>query len=216
MAESIPEDLFVGEPVLTARWRLHRRALPLMNRHLRAFGLSGVSGGLASWARQHIEWTLAEGSGEHPDGVLVLKVDAEGRAAMSVEEYAPLGALGADELAARARAADGQPVAGEVAWAARADGLVAFTDGTRPLSGANSLVADLARTLGTPLEFAGRPPEPGERLGDEAFLVSDEHGVVPSSDLAGPAGERYRAYYEKLLAQARPDQYDRANLGISG
>lgn len=214
MAESIPEDLFVGEPVLTARWRLHRRALPLMNRHLRAFGQAGVSSGLASWARQHIEWTLAEGAGEHPDGVLVLRVDAQGRAAMSVEEYAPMAPLGIEELLARAQAADGQALAGEVAWAYRDGGLVAFTDEARPLSGANSLVRDLARTLGTGVVFAGRPPLAGEGMGDEVFLVSDEHGVVPSADASGPVAERYRAYYEKLLAQAKPDQYDRANLGI--
>ena len=95
---------------MTARWRLHCRALPLKNRHLRAFTQSGVSNGLASWARQHIEWTLAEGTAEHPDGVLELVVDDQGRAVMSARAYEPLPAMDAAALLERVGGQAPQPV----------------------------------------------------------------------------------------------------------
>ena len=59
MSEFIPEDLVAGEPVISVRWRLHKCALPLKSRHLHAFESRGLAAGLKSWARQHIEWTLA-------------------------------------------------------------------------------------------------------------------------------------------------------------
>ncbi len=216
MSEFIPEDLFVGEPVLTMRWRLHNRALPLKNRHLRAFTQAGVSNGLASWARQHIEWTLAEGVGEFPDGVLTLAVDDQGRALMGVEAYAPLPDMGVRELLDRARTADGQPVAGEVAWVVRADGFTALTDEAKPLSGANSLIADLAKTLGKQVAFDPRELADGPALaeGDELLLVSDEHGVVGASDAPGAVAPQFKAYYDRLVLLAKPDAFDRANLGM--
>ena len=69
--------------------------LPIENRHLRALGRRHVLGKklsrqLLAWAKQHIEWTLADGTAEHPDGVLMLLVDAEGRAAMACGDYEPL------------------------------------------------------------------------------------------------------------------------------
>ena len=38
---------------------------------------------------------------------------------------------------------------------------------------------------------------------DEAFLVSDEHGVVPASDYPGPEGRRFSEGYERLLERAK-------------
>lgn len=220
MSEYIPEDLFVGDPVLTVRWRLRNRALPLKNRHLRAFTQSGVSNGLASWARQHIEWTLAEGTGSHPDGVLVLSVDAEGRAVMESAAYEPLAPLDSRAMFERCAPGRGQAVECEVVWAVRSGRMTAFTDAQKPLSGANSLVCDLARTLGTQVEFAACPPNCNvdELLAgaDEVMLVSDEHGVVGASDASGEAAVRFKAYYDRLAALAKPDAFDRANLGIVG
>ena len=90
-------------------------------------------------------------------------------------------------------------------WIAPADGseLVALTGEAKPLSGTNSLVADLAATLKKPVRFV--PREVGENPaadtafalieglnpGDEVFLVSDEHGVVPSNDHGGPVGDQF-------------------------
>ena len=71
------EGFELGTPALVCRWRLARRRLPLENRHLRALlartvNERPVSQALVAWAKQHIEWTLEEGSAEHPDGVLML------------------------------------------------------------------------------------------------------------------------------------------------
>lgn len=228
MSEFIPEDLFVDDPVFVVRWRLQNRALPLKNRHLRAFSSSGVSNGLSSWARQHIEWTLAEGTAKAPNGVLSLSVDEQGRAIMAAEPYEELAPHSVVELLERTSSQVAQPVEGEVVWIAPADGseLVALTGEAKPLSGANSLVADLAATLKKPVRFV--PREVGENpaadtalaliegLGpdDEVFLVSDEHGVVPSNDHGGPVGDQFATYYGRLVGLAKPDAHDRMNLGI--
>ena len=45
---------------------------------------------LVAWAKQHIEWTLGDGAAANPDGVLMMIVDTEGRAAMSVGPYEEL------------------------------------------------------------------------------------------------------------------------------
>ena len=217
MSEFIPEDLFVGDPVLTMRWRLHRRALPLKNRHLRAFSACGVSNGLASWARQHIEWTLADGAGAFPDGVLVLAVDSEGRAEMTVEAYEGAPALSSAEIAERAAGWNGQAVPCEVLWTVEGGALVIHVEEGAMLSGANSFLADIAKTLKTPLSFSRRP-EPGETFpqAEEAFLVSDEHGVVTATDAAGATAERFKGYLDRIVSLAKPDAFDCANLGIIG
>lgn len=219
MAECIPEDLFVDEPIFTVRWRLQNRALPLKSRLLRAFAASGVSNGLASWARQHIEWTLAEGTAQAPNGVLVLAVDDQGRAMMTAEPYEALVPLTAAELLERTKGQAEQPMEGEVVWVVRPEGagMVALTDAAKPLSGVNSLVVDLAKTLGIPVIFEPRPSDGCAVTLDpanEVFLASDEHGIVGASDCGGPTVERFASYYGRLVGQAKPDDYDRMHLGL--
>ena len=196
------EEFELGEPVLVCRWRLAGGKLPLENRHLRALSRRVVLGRavtpqLVGWAKQHIEWTLQDGSAENPDGVLMLVMDAEGRAAMSVGPYAPLANEGqvdsgvpVEKLAERAVASEREAteagIAPETLWAADPDGtLVAgFAEGA-PKSGAASLIADLAATFGMKVRYeddlASRAVAGSEGLG-EVFLVSDEHGVVPAAD----------------------------------
>jgi hypothetical protein len=214
MSEFIPEDLVVDEPAYTVRWRLHSRALPLKNRHLRAFGQRGVSKGLDSWARQHIEWTLAEGAAAYPNGVLTLSVDDQGRAVMATEPYVPLPALDAAGLVARAALLADDPVPGEVLWASTNAGLTVFVDAEKPLSGANSLMVDLAATQRRPLAFAGAVAAQPPADAAEVFLVSDEHGVVGAADASGELVELLSGYYNRLVGLAKPDQYDRTNLGL--
>ena len=101
------EDFTLGRPALVCRWRLADRALPLENRHLRALGGRTVDGTpvstqLVAWAKQHIEWTLSDGAARYPDGVLMVIVDEEGRAAMSVGPYEPLAVTTTSALAERA------------------------------------------------------------------------------------------------------------------
>ena len=83
------EGFSLGTPALVCRWRLAAGTLLLGNRHIRALARRIVNGRpitpeLVAWSKQHIEWTLAEGSVENPDGVLLLIVDENGAAAMTV------------------------------------------------------------------------------------------------------------------------------------
>lgn len=213
----IPEEFEIGEPVLVCRWRLSVGELPAANRHIRALSWRMLPEGrptkqLVGWAKQHIEWTLREGSAAHPDGVLMIMVDELGRAAMAVGDYEPLedtslAALAARALAAREEAAE-TDVAPETLWVARAGSLVAGLASGEHESGASSLVADLAKTLGISVSReAGLAQEvaSGEASFDEAFLVSDEHGVVCATDARGPMGKRFSDGWGRLLdASNRP------------
>lgn len=204
----------LGTPALICRWRLSNRHLPLQNRHLRALLARTVEGKpltkeLVAWAKQHIEWTLDQGAAEHPDGTLMLMLDREGRAAMTVGPYEPLTDLRLSSLTRRATSAarEGQAtgVAPETLWIVHDD--VLYWDGGEggSPSGCASLVSQLARTLG--LHVVPKR-ELLESLGasklayDEAFLVSDEHGIVPASNARGPHGIRMAQGYQRLLERA--------------
>ncbi len=208
----------LGRPALVCRWRLAGRALPLENRHLRALGRRLVAGEpvskqLVAWAKQHIEWTLADGATRHPDGVLMLVLDEAGRAAMTVGPYEPLAVTTSSALAERAQLAAREAaetgVAPETLWVVRGDVLVAGCPIDQPLSGAASLVADLAKTTGVPVsreaDLARRVMN-GDKDHDELLLVSDEHGVVPASDAAGPHARRLADGYARLLETTRRQQ----------
>lgn len=209
------DDFTLGAPALVCRWRLANRTLPLENRHLRALSRRRVSGvpvsaQLVAWAKQHIEWTLGGGAARHPDGVLMVVVDECGHAAMTVGPYEPLPATSALDLAERARQAALEAatsgVAPEALWVVRGDSLVCGSSADLPASGTASLVRDLARTLGIGVSHdEGLAPAVGDGSAafDEAFLVSDEHGVVPASDAAGPRSQRLAEAYALLLASAR-------------
>lgn len=201
----------LGTPALVCRWRLASGRLPLENRHLRALSRrvlddEPVSPQLIAWAKQHVEWTLREGSAENPNGVLILIVDEEGQAAMTVGPYEPLAAMTASGLVDRATAAqqeaDETGVAPETLWAVRDGCLVAGVAPGQSLSGASSLVEDLAKTVGLPLsrqadlldDVASGAASPAE-----VFLASDEHGIICATDAAGSIGERLTKDYARLL-----------------
>lgn len=212
---SIPEEFEVGKPVLVCRWRLSDGVLPAINRHMRALGKRVVNGKplskqLVSWAKQHIEWTLFEGSHDNPDGVLMLMVDAEGRAAMAVGPYEPLEDTGIDVLVERARLAEREGAQTEVApetfWAAQDDQLIVNVAPGDALSGSASLIANLAETLGIALErratlldeYCANPSNY-----TEVFLVSDEHGVVLPEGGAGKHGQRFADSWQTLLKKTQ-------------
>ena len=101
------KDFKLGKPALVCRWRLASGRLPLENRHLRALGRRSVnqapvSTQLIAWAKQHIEWTLRDGSATNPDGVLMLIIDDGGQAAMTVGPYEGLSNADSGTLFARA------------------------------------------------------------------------------------------------------------------
>lgn len=187
----------LGEPVLVCRWRLHARKVPLLNRHIRALAARRVAGeplsrGLLSWAKQHVEWSLADDTTVPvpEDGVLMLVVDKTGQAAMSTGAYEPLPDTSAEALAQRAinaqREAQETDVAPEV-LACVADG--ALTLGVAEeatLCGAASLAEQLARARGCAV--TRDPALPFRALAgmgeaaQGALLLSDEHGAVLASD----------------------------------
>ena len=208
------EEFELGVPALVCRWRLAARTLPLENRHLRALSQRRVNGapvttGLVAWAKQHIEWTLADGATQHPDGVLMVVVDEAGRAAMTVGPYEPLAATEPGALAARAlasaREAASTGVAPESLWLVRDGTLVwgAAEDGLP--SGAGTLVMDLARTLGIDVTrdpCLAEAVAAGEDAGARVLLVSDEHGVVPAAGCDDDLARRLARGYDTLLEKA--------------
>ena len=208
------EAFTLGEPALVCRWRMTARRVPLLNRHIRALGARRLNGeavprSLLSWAKQHIEWTLADGATQHPDGVLMVVVDVAGRAAMTVGPYEPLVETEPLSLAARAlasaREAASTGVAPETLWSVRDGALVwGAAEGELP-SGAATLVLDLARTLGVAVTRGPRLAEAvaaGEADGAHVLLVSDEHGVVPAAGCDDELARRLAQGYATLLEKA--------------
>lgn len=205
----------LGTPSLVCRWRLSQRALVLENRHLRALAARRVNGSrvdpaLVAWARQHIEWTLDGGAAQYPDGVLMLVVDEMGQAAMTVGPFEPLEATNLEDLLARSadahREAEGTGVSPETLWVVRGDVLYCDDEPATTAAGATSLIEGLAHTLGMPVR---REPtlretiQSGSDHFDEAFLVSDEYGVVPAADCSARRAERFEGAYARLLKSPR-------------
>lgn len=209
------EGFELGTPALVCRWRLSGGTLPMANRHLRALAARSLDGvpvstQLIAWAKQHIEWTLADGTRRDPDGVLMLVVDDSGRAAMSCGPYeAPL-ATSVSSLAERARRSQVEAtetgVAPETLWLVRGDTLACGAAPDSTASGAASLIGDLAATLGIPVvreEGLVDSVIAGVATYDEAFLVSDEHGVVVAGDASGKRSERFAGGYARLMEKTR-------------
>lgn len=224
-ADAAAEEFELGEPVLVCRWRMASRHVPMLNRHIRALSQRRIQGepltkNLISWAKQHIEWALAEDASVDPDGVLMMVVDEQGRAAMSVGVYEPLPDCSVSALRARhvdaRREAAATGVAPEVLCCTRADKLVVTAREDEALCGAMTFVRQLAETRGVHVVF-----EPGLATADAAseepgvpLLVSDEHGVIVAAScghaehdaphdaavsLAGFLAESY----QKLLAATK-------------
>lgn len=195
-----PEPFDLDRPALVCRWRMAKKHVPMLNRHIRALSQRVVQGeplthNMLSWAKQHVEWSLAEGSYADPNGVLMLVIDVNGNAAMTVGGYEPLDATDASALAVRARNARAEQEETGVA----PELLVRVSDGVlylgacsqEHLCGSATLVEQLAQTRGVSCVRA---------LGEESFdgfveatgafaLISDEHGVVCADGQGGSDAE---------------------------
>ena len=205
------EGFELGEPALVCRWRLANKRLPLENRHMRALLARTVNGApvsteLVAWAKQHIEWTLEQGAAEHPNGVLMLIVDKEGRAAMTVGPFAPLEDVSVMSLTHRAERAATEAgktgVAPETLWVLSGDSLLWDPICRTGPSGAASLVSQLSQTLGMDVRIWDGLVEAVANKAinySEVFLVSDEHGIVPAIDAMGSFGKRIAQGYQRLL-----------------
>lgn len=216
MPEYLGMDEFrLGEPALVCRWRLANRKLPMENRHLRALAGRTVNGkrvdqGLVAWVGQHIEWSLESGAAAYPDGVLMLIIDTDGQAAMTVGPFEPLRETSLSCLVERSRQAHKEAevtgVSPETLWIVRDNVLVWDDEPATVMSGSASLIEGLARTMGLALRRAGDLCDGiagGMRDFDEAFLVSDEYGVVPAIDYSGEMARRFAGGYERLLLKDR-------------
>ena len=208
------DDAFeLGRPALVCRWRLAGARLPLENRHLRALAArepesAPVTTELVAWAKQHLEWNLHEGASAYPDGVLMLVVDEEGRAAMSVGPYEGLADESLASLVRRAEQGQAEArvtcVAPETLWLVREGKLYWWPGEGCERSGAASLVEQLSQTMGYEVEQTSLCDETSAYASaDEVFLVSDEHGVVVASDAAGPIGARLHDAWKTLLERTR-------------
>lgn len=203
--ERMLESFELAEPALVCRWRMAGKHVPMLNRHIRALSQRTVNGAplthnVLSWVKQHIEWSVAEGDYATRDGVLMVVIDVNGHAAMSVGEYEPLADASAEALAARAEEAAREGaatgVAPEVLCHVEGNELVVdLLDGAHPC-GVLTLVEQLASTRGlTVSRGAGVNCQQ-----QSAFLVSDEHGIVPAEDaLTHPFIQLCQTGYAKLV-----------------
>lgn len=205
------EKFTLDKPALICRWRMSNKKVPMLNRHIRALSERLVQGeplthNMLSWAKQHVEWSLAEGDYTARDGVLMLVIDVNGNAAMTVGEYEPLTDTSAKAL--RARSAEARSEADETGvapelLAAVNDGELAFVaPADECLCGTATLIEQLAQTKDMPVARVDIPAQ----LKGALFLVSDEHGVVPATDVdvaeADAATVAFFADgYEKLRAR---------------
>ena len=198
------EKFMLDKPALVCRWRMSNKKVPMLNRHIRALSERLVQGeplthNMLSWAKQHVEWSLAEGDYTAHDGVLMLVIDINGNAAMTVGEYEPLADTSAKAL--RARSAEARSEADETGVAPELlAAVVAPAD--ECLCGTATLIEQLAQTKGIPVTRVDIPAQ----LKGALFLVSDEHGVVPATETdAAEADAATVAFfadgYEKLRAR---------------
>ena len=209
------QEFKTDTPSLVCRWRISGGALPLENRHLRALGKRIVGGRavsphLIAWAKQHIEGTLKEGSLEHPDGVLMLMLDKNGKAAMAVGPYEALHKTSLLSLSHRAQTAQKEGTktncAPETLWIVKDGRFEVDALAKEIFSGATSLVLDLLATRKCSVSFNKdlvKEVLAGEKSFDEAFLVSDEHGIVQADEAKGSVGEKLKLDLQKLYATAK-------------
>lgn len=195
------EKFTLDKPALVCRWRMSNKKVPMLNRHIRALSERLVQGeplthNMLSWAKQHVEWSLAEGDYTAHDGVLMLVIDVNGNAAMTVGEYEPLTDTSAKALRARSAEArseaDETGVAPELLAAVNNGELAFVAPADECLCGTATLIEQLAQTKGIPVARVDIPAQ----LKGALFLVSDEHGVVPGNR---DGRRRGRRRYGRLL-----------------
>ena len=162
------EKFTLDKPALVCRWRMSNKKVPMLNRHIRALSERLVQGeplthNMLSWAKQHVEWSLAEGDYTARDGVLMLVIDVNGNAAMTVGEYEPLADTSAKAL--RARSAEARSEADETGvapelLAAVDNGELAFVaPADECLCGTATLIEQLAQTKGIPVTRVDIPAQ---------------------------------------------------------
>ena len=204
------EKFTLDKPALICRWRMSNKKVPMLNRHIRALSERLVQGeplthNMLSWAKQHVEWSLAEGDYTAHDGVLMLVIDVNGNAAMTVVSTSrwpilrPSAACPLRRGPLRGRRNRRGARAARCRQQRRA-GLCGAAD--ECLCGTATLIEQLAQTKGIPVTRVDIPAQ----LKGALFLVSDEHGVVPATDADAAESDAatvafFADGYEKLRAR---------------
>ena len=202
------EKFKLDEPALVCRWRMSNKRVPMLNRHIRALSQRTVQGeplttNMLSWAKQHVEWSLAEGDYTARDGVLMLVIDINGNAAMTVGEYEPLPDASCTTLTARAAEARAEAaetgVAPELLASVVGGVLILAASAGEHLCGTAARIEQLAHTRHVPVNRVDDPAA----LEGALFLISDEHGIVPAEDATAELADAdivdfFANGYEKL------------------
>ena len=210
----------LDKPALICRWRMANRHLPMINRHIRALSQRLVSGAplsknMLSWAKQHVEWSLCEGTYSDPNGVLMMVVDVNGNSAMTVGDFTPLEQTTLAALLERAEESRKEQaitrVAPELLCAVRSDDTVVIAaEKDEYLCGSATLITQLLEAKHAQVvydvELLAELEQGAERVHDaytEAFMISDEFGVVSADGMNGSVGEFLQAGYERLRMKTR-------------
>ncbi len=187
-----PENFELATPALICRWRMSKKKVPMLNRHIRALSQRRVNGeplttNMLSWAKQHVEWSLEVGVYDDVNGVLMLVIDVNGNAAMTVGAFEPLADTTLAALRARAEEARSEQsetgVAPEVLCRVDGNTLYVGASAEENLCGSLTLIEQLAEVRGYQIERTADLSQANDVPG-AYFLVSDEHGVVSASDNA--------------------------------
>lgn len=179
---------------LSVTWRLSGARVPLLERHLRALAERGVGSALHAWLRSRLEWAFEHHAIEHPDGSITIGIDPQGDVTISVAPYVgPEGDPIATTIERGGHVIDGD---GASVWIRIGERVATPPFPPAAPRGSRSLVIDLARTLGWEVEVRELTVEDIERA-DEAFFVSDVHGVV-SDGRGGEFAARMQACFARL------------------
>ena len=198
-AENLPhEDLIF-------RWRYTDGELPLYERRIRSLRAFNIGPAVQAWVRSRLEWTCDNKLRELPDGVLVMKIDTEGLLEIELEPVGLAPAFDHDNLIW----CQGTLLTSthfKTLWVARGKELTPLP--STICHAADTLVRDLAKTLG--YEVTDRPVPKEDFFDMECFVVADEFGVIPCSDLHGATTHKMMECFNKLwpapqIATDNPD-----------
>lgn len=216
------EKFTLDKPALVCRWRMSNKKVPMLNRHIRALSERLVQGeplthNMLSWAKQHVEWSLAEGDYTARDGVLMLVIDVNGNAAhdgggvraanryVGPRRYVPVPPRPAPRLTKLGVAPELLAAVnnGELAFVAPAD---------ECLCGTATLIEQLAQTKGIPVTRVDIPAQ----LKGALFLVERRARRGPRCrDGRRRGGRRYGRLLRRRLRKAPcPPLNDVSGTGI--
>ena len=189
------------EPI-DVRWRLADGGLPMRERHLRSLASMGVGAPMQSWIRTRLEYVLENHAPIHPNGVLCLRMDPEGKTEMVVEPLGTVPTLTEADLVIKDDFITGASVPG-VVWVMGEKLAIASVDNEELISATATTMRDLAETLSMQVEEGAVLAEDAFAEGVEIFVTSDEFGILPIEGHSGATTDRFTKLLNKLLKPAK-------------